>query len=91
MAGELQDLMDGTTGHFWTKIDDVLKLAEAANGHVELKDDDLLHIETLTSLELVRSMYASSTATREIPRAIYGATQPAGAVLLLCEQSSWHK
>jgi hypothetical protein len=80
MADELQELMDGTTGHFWTNIDDVLKLAEAANGHVELKDDGLLHIETLTSLELVRSLYASSTATREIPRAIYGSTKPAGAV-----------
>ncbi len=72
--------MDGTTGHFWTKIDDILKFAEAANGHVELKDDGLWHIETLTSLELVRSLYASSTATREIPRAIYGSTKPAGAV-----------
>jgi len=80
MADELQELMDGTTGHFWTKIDDVLKLAKAANGHVELKDDGLLHIETLTSLELVRSMYASSTATREIPRAIFRSTKPAWAV-----------
>jgi hypothetical protein len=80
MADRLQELMEGTTGHFWTRIDDVLDLTEAANGHVELKDDDLLHIETLTSLELVRSMYASSTAAREIPRAIYGSTKPAGAV-----------
>jgi hypothetical protein len=32
MADELQQLMDGTTGHFWTKIGDVLKLAEAAGG-----------------------------------------------------------
>ncbi|GAB4969265.1 hypothetical protein MAHJHV53_28610 [Mycobacterium avium subsp. hominissuis] len=80
MADDLQELMDGTTGHFWTKVDDILNLAEAANGHVELRDDGLLHIETLTSLELVRSMYASATATREIPRAIYGSTKPAGAV-----------
>jgi ApeA N-terminal domain 1 len=80
MADELQELMDGTTGHFWTEIGAVLNLEEAANGHVELKDDALFHIETLTSLELVRSLYASSTATREIPRAIYGSTKPAGAV-----------
>ncbi|BBY37839.1 hypothetical protein MMAN_19730 [Mycobacterium mantenii] len=81
MDDRLQELMDGTTGHFWTKIDEVLNLAEAANGHVELKDDDLLHIETLTSLDFMRSVHAlSSTAGREIPSTIYGATKPAAAV-----------
>lgn len=72
--------MDGTPGHFWTKLDRGLNLNEAANGYVRLKGDNLLHIETLTSLELRRSRYASATASREIPRAIYGATHAAGAV-----------
>lgn len=80
MSDRLQDLLDGTTGHFWTKIEDVRNMERAANGYVELKSDDLVHIETLTTLELIRSRYASATATREMPRAIYAAVKPAGAV-----------
>lgn len=80
MDDRLQELMDGATGHFWTKADDVPDYALAAQGHVELKDDNLLHIETLTSLDVVRSMYASSIRTGEIPNAIYAATKPAGAI-----------
>lgn len=80
MANELQELMDGTTGHFWTKVEDILKLAQAANGHVELKNDGFLHIDTLTTLELLQSVYQSATANQPIPKAIFASTKPAGAV-----------
>ncbi|SKU30956.1 ApeA N-terminal domain 1-containing protein [Mycobacteroides abscessus] len=76
MADELQDILNGTTGQFWTDLDKVLNHEEAANGHVELKDDRLIHIETVTNLH----PYTASTASREIPRVIYGSTKPAGAV-----------
>lgn len=80
MTDRLKELMNGTPGHFWTDLDNGLDLNEAANGYVRRKEDNLFHIETLTSLEFIRDMRAQSSANRNLPRAIYGATHAAGSV-----------
>lgn len=73
MGDRLRDTMDGTLGHFWTNFDDVYSLDKAADGYVQLSEDNLFHIGTLRTRQY-RSEFGSNRGRLPVPDTIYAMT-----------------
>jgi hypothetical protein len=73
MGDRLRDTMDGTLGHFWMNFGDVYNLDKAADGYVQLADDNLFHIGTLRTRQY-RSEFGSNRERLPLPDMIYAMT-----------------
>lgn len=73
MGDRLRDTMDGTLGHFWMDVADVYKLDKAADGYVQLADDNLFHIGTLRTRQY-RSEFGKNRGRLALPDTIYAVT-----------------
>ena len=80
MSANLDEIKNGTLGHFWTTTDTVGNLDSAESGHVRLLEDGHFWIEFLTTRRALDkwarphnapSSSAESLYARHTPRVIY--------------------
>lgn len=69
----LRETMDGTLGHFWMNFGDVYNLDKAADGYVQLAEDDLFHIGTLRTRQY-NNEFSASRQRLALPDTIYAMT-----------------
>ncbi|MDO3297169.1 hypothetical protein P5V47_00505 [Mycobacteroides abscessus subsp. massiliense] len=81
MGNRLDEIMDGTAGHFWTDLSDGTDLNRASAGYVRLRDDIRFDIETLTTKDVIKLRGPRQDAGPiTLPEAIFAATHSAGCV-----------
>lgn len=73
MTDRLRETMDGTLGHFWTDLADVYELSKSNEGYVKLADDNLFHVGTLRTQEVVADI-GNNTDRMSQPEAVYAMT-----------------
>ncbi|MDT5113015.1 MAG: hypothetical protein QOE20_4905 [Mycobacterium sp.] len=81
MGDRLDEIMDGTLGHFWPDLAHVNDLDHASSGYVRLRDDNRFDIETLTTHEVLSVRVRDRRSDNfTLPDAIFAATHGAGCV-----------
>lgn len=75
----IDDLADGTTGHFWSKPGVDLDWDDALSGYVRRRDDNLFHVESLTT-QLQHNRMMSGNDELEVPESVIAMTNKAGAL-----------
>lgn len=73
MSDRLRETMNGTLGHFWTQLADVYELSKSSEGYVKLADDNLFHVDTLRTREVIEDI-GKSTDELPHPEAVYAMT-----------------
>ena len=80
MATGLEEIKQGTLGHFWSSTEAIGTLDSAESGHVRLRDDGHFWVEFLTTHRAMDRWMRPNDDPSESIETLYAATHAAGSV-----------